>query len=751
MEDEAECRPALTRQVESAIQKTSCANCSETGKSISYGSFSEQIKPELSLEDEKGAFMEKIALKDIRNVAAIGAGRSGKTSLSEALVFFNGGVPKLGSVDGGDTVMDYDADEIDRKNTHHASLASLEIKQGKLNLVDTPGISNFLCDTKAACRVVDGALVVVNAVDGIKFETESVWKYADENGLSRIVVVNAMDKERADFGKVVDAFESIFGIRPVPLQWPIGSEDTFRGVVDLLQMKSRIFAEDKSGKESLEDIPDDLADEVQKAREALVEGVAESDDALLEKYLEGQTIEDEEVRSALRKGVTEGKIVPLLFTVAVQNWGTKALTEAVFDLLPSPLDRPPVTGNAPEGESEESREVSEDAPLSALVFKTVIDPYAGKISLIRVFSGKIHGDQIYNGTKGLKERFGQLSLVQNTALLGPPEAGAGDFAALTKLKETLTGDTICDEKSPILLPPLTFPKPVISVAVEPKSKGDEDKLSTALHKLQESDVAMRVSRDPQTREMLISSMGQQHIEIIIGRLKRLGVEVSLKEPKVPYRETIGKTFQTHYRHKKQTGGAGQFAEVHLRVEPLTRDTGFEYGWKVFGGAISSSFRPSIEKGIRQVLNQGVMAGYPVVDVKAVVTDGKEHPVDSKDIAFQIAGREAFKMAVLGAGPKLLEPIMSLEIVVPEEFVGDVMGDLNSRRGRVAGVDGAGGRQIIKANVPLAEILRYATDLTSMTGGRGQFTVELDHYEEVPQQIAEKIIAASQKGQEEKKA
>jgi elongation factor G len=691
--------------------------------------------------------MKKFATEEIRNVAVLGGGRAGKTSLSEALIYHNKGVAQLGSVDEGGTVMDFDPDEIERKNSHHSALASLETSRGKLNLIDTPGISNFLCDTGIACRVVDGSLVVIGAAGGVKYDTERVWKYAEENNLPRMIVVTEMDKERADFEKLLAGIEEIFGIRPATLQWPIGSESSFRGVVDLLRMKAIIFAEDGSGKEKTEEIPAEMQDEVQKAREALVESVAESDDELLEKYLEGETLEDEEIRSALRRGILERKIVPLLFAVGTRNWGTASLTDFIFDFLPSPLDRMPATASIPDSDEEKTLEVKEDAPLAAMVFKTVVDPYAGKISLFRVFSGKVHGDQVFNATKGIKERAGQLSTVMGKELKSIPEVAAGDFGAITKLKETTTGDTLSDEKTPLLLPAITLPNPVISVAVEPKSKGDEDKMSTVLGKLKDSDAALRISRDPQTREMLISAMGQQHVDVIMARLKRLGVEVDLKEPKVPYRETISKPFSTSYRHKKQTGGAGQFAEVHLKVEPLPRDTGFEYEWKVFGGAISTSFRPSVEKGVRQVLDKGVIAGCHVVDLKAIVFDGKEHPVDSKDIAFQIAGREAFKLAVKGAGPKLLEPIMALEIVVPEEFVGDVMGDLSSRRGRVAGVDGGGGRQIVRANVPMAEILRYSTDLTSMTGGRGQFSMELDHYEDVPAQIAEKIIAASQSEEE----
>jgi elongation factor G len=705
--------------------------------------------PEQSAEGKKGVPMKKFSLEEIRNVGIVGGGRSGKTSLTEALVYFNGAVNKLGSVDEGTTVSDFDADEIERRNSHHASLASLETQRGKLNIVDTPGIASFLSDTIAACRVVDGVLVVVSAVDGMKFETETVWKHASDNDLPKVIVISGMDRERADFSKVLQEFDSILGVKPLPIQWPVGKESGFSGVVDLLQMKARIFPADGGGKDKIQDIPEELQDEIQVAREALVENVAESDDDLLEKYLEGETPEDEELRAALRKGILAGKIVPVVFTVAVKNWGSQALMDVVFDMLPSAADRPPATGMA--GEEAVSREADPSGPLSGLVFKTVVDPYAGKISLFRVFSGKVHGDQIFNGSKAVKERFGQLAQVLGKNLKAVPEVSAGDFGAMTKLKETATGDSLCDEKESFILPEIDFPKPVISVAVAPKSKGDEDKLSTALSRLKDADAALRVSLDPQTQEMIIATMGQQHIEIVIGRLKKMGVEVVTKEPKVPYRETISKTFKSQYRHKKQTGGAGQFAEVFLRVEPMERGEGFEYGWEVFGGAISKGFQTSIEKGIRQVLNQGVIAGYPVVDVKAVVYDGKEHPVDSKDIAFQIAGREAFKMAVQGAGPKILEPIMALEIVVPEECVGDVMGDLNSRRGRVGGVDSAGGRQVVKALAPLAEILRYATDLTSMTGGRGQFTMELAHYEEVPAQVSEKIIAAAKQGDEEKKA
>ena len=693
--------------------------------------------------------MKRYEVDQLRNVVMLGGSRAGKTSLAEALLFTHGATSRLGSVDEGSSVLDFDPDEIARKLTLNTSLASIETPQGKINLLDTPGFSVFLGDSRAACRVADAALFVVSAATGIKFETEALWKAADENGLPRMIVVTKLDRERTSLAKVLADAETYLGVRPIPIQVPIGAEGSFSGVVDLLLGKARLFKQDTSGQETLGEIPAELADEVATAREHLTEGVAESDDGLLEKYLDGQPISEDEIRSGLRAGVLAGKIVPLLFAVPTMNWGTAAITEAVYSLLPSPAQRPAATGSNPGG-GEESRAAKEDAPFSALVFKTLVDAYTGKISLFRVFSGRLTGDQVYNATRGVRERAGSLNQVLGKTLKSVPEVGPGDFAAVAKLRETHTGDTLCDEKHPVVFPSIVFPEPVISMAVEPKSKGDEDKLSTVLHRVTEADMMIRVAREPQTKEMLISAMGQQHIDVVVERMKRLGVEVLLKEPKVPYRETVSKSFSTMYRHKKQTGGAGQFAEVHLRVDPLARGAGFEYAWEVFGGAISTSFKPSVEKGIMSALEQGVIAGYPVVDIKAAVTDGKEHPVDSKDIAFQVAGREAFRLAVQGAGAKLLEPIMSLEILIPDEFVGDVIGDLNSRRGRISGVEGGGGRQRVAAKAPLAEILRYATDLTSMTGGRGQFTMVLDHYEEVPAQNAEKIVAASRRESEEEK-
>ena len=695
--------------------------------------------------------MKRYEVDQLRNVVMLGGSRAGKTSLAEALLFTNGATSRLGSVDEGTSILDFDPDEIARKLTLNTSLASVETPHGKINLLDTPGFSVFLGDSRAACRVADAALFVVSAATGIKFETEALWKAADENGLPRLIVVTKLDRERSSLAKVLGDAEAFLGVRPIPIQVPIGAEGSLRGVVDLLLGKARFFKDDLSGQETLGEIPAEIAAEVATARERLTEGVAESDDGLLEKYLDGQPIGEDEIRTALRAGVLAGKIVPLLFAIPTRNWGTAAIAETVFSLLPTPAQRPPAVGTNPAG-GEEARAAKEEAPFSALVFKTLVDAYTGKISLFRVFSGRLAGDQIYNATRGIRERAGSLNQVLGKTLKSVPEVGPGDFAAVAKLRETHTGDTLCDEKHPLVFPPIVFPTPVISMAVEPKSKGDEDKLSTVLHRVTEADMMIRVAREPQTKEMLISAMGQQHIDVVVERMKRLGVEVLLKEPKVPYRETISKSFSTMYRHKKQTGGAGQFAEVHLRVDPLTRGTGFEYAWEVFGGAISTSFKPSVEKGILSALEQGVIAGYPVVDIKAAVTDGKEHPVDSKDIAFQVAGREAFRLAVQGAGAKLLEPIMSLEITIPDEFVGDVIGDLNSRRGRISGVEGGGGRQRVAAKAPLAEILRYATDLTSMTGGRGQFTMVLDHYEEVPAQNAEKIVAASRKESlEEKKA
>jgi len=693
--------------------------------------------------------MKRYEVNQLRNVVMLGGSRAGKTSLAEALLFTNGATSRLGSVDEGTSNLDFDPDEVARKLTLNTSLASVETPHGKINLLDTPGFSVFLGDSRAACRVADAALFVVSAATGIKFETEALWKAADENGLPRLIAVTKLDRERTSLAQVLADAEAGLGVRPIPIQVPIGAEGSLRGVVDLLLGKARFFKNDLSGQETLGEIPAEMATEVAAARERLTEGVAESDDGLLEKYLDGQPIGEDEIRNGLRAGVLAGKIVPLLFAIPTRNWGTAAIAESIFSLLPSPEQRPPAAGRNPAG-GEESRAAQEDAPFSALVFKTLVDAYTGKISLFRVFSGRLAGDQIYNATRGIRERAGSLNQVLGKTLKPVPDVGPGDFAAVAKLRETHTGDTLCDEKHPVVFPPIVFPSPVISMAVGPKSKGDEDKLSTVLHRVTEADMMIRVSREPQTKELLISAMGQQHIDIVVERMKRLGVEVLLREPKVPYRETVSKSFSTMYRHRKQTGGAGQFAEVHLRVDPLARGAGFEYAWEVFGGAISTSFKPSVEKGIMSALEQGVIAGYPVVDIKAAITDGKEHPVDSKDIAFQVAGREAFRLAVQGAGAKLLEPVMLLEITIPDEFVGDVIGDLNSRRGRISGVEGGGGRQRVAAKVPLAEILRYATDLTSMTGGRGQFTMVVDHYEEVPAQNAEKIVAVSRKESEEEK-
>ena len=519
--------------------------------------------------------MKRYEVDQLRNVVMLGGSRAGKTSLAEALLFTHGATAKLGSVDEGTSVLDFDPDEIARKLTLNTSLASIETPQGKINLLDTPGFSVFLGDSRAACRVADAALFVVSAATGIKFETESLWKSADENGLPRLIVVTKLDRERTSLAKVLADAEAFLGVKPIPIQVPIGTEGSLRGVVDLLLGKARLFKPDASGQETIAEIPAEIAEEVSNARERLTEGVAESDDALLEKYLDGQPIGEAEIRAGLRAGVLAGKIVPLLFAVPTKNWGTAALTEAVHSLLPSPAQRPAVPGTNPAGGAE-TRAAQEDAPFSALVFKTLVDAYTGKISLFRVFSGRLAGDQIYNATRGIRERAGALNQVLGKTLKTVPDVGPGDFGAVAKLRETHTGDTLCDEKHPVVFPPIVFPTPVISMAVEPKSKGDEDKLSTVLHRVTEADMMIQVAREPQTKEMLISAMGQQHIDVVVERMKRLGVEVLLKEPKVPYRETVSKSFSTMYRHKKQTGGAGQFAEVHLRIDPLERGAGFEY-------------------------------------------------------------------------------------------------------------------------------------------------------------------------------
>lgn len=687
--------------------------------------------------------MKGYKIEQLRNVVLLSHSSAGKTSLTEAMLCDTSAISRLGRVDEGTTVSDYDPEEVRRKISVNCSVVPCEWKGHKINVLDTPGYADFVGEVKGAIRVADAAMIVVCAASGMEVGTELVWGYADEYKLPRLVFVNKMDRDNADFKRTLDQMEKGFGANFVPLQLPIGAQGNFRGVVDLVEMKAYLGEKCEEA-----EVPDDLRDEVEAYRQRLVEAAAEGDDELIMKYLEGEELTREEIEGGLKAGVRKGAIVPVLCGSALMNVGVRPLLDAMVEYLPSPAEAEVVGKNPATGE-EEILEANELAPLSALVFKTMADPYVGKLTYLRVYSGVMESDsRAFNPRSGEEERIGQLYILRGKEQRPVKEIGTGDIGAVTKLSGTNTGDTLYHKGHPIILPSITFPKPIFSAAIHPKTKADMDKLGGALARMVEEDPTLRTEREPSTRETILSGMGESHIDIASQRLQqKFGVEITTTIPKVPYRETITKSAAAQYRHKKQTGGAGQFAEVHLRVEPLGQGEGFDYVKEVKYGHISESFIPSIEKGIKQVLQKGVIAGYPVVDVRAVVYDGKEHPVDSKDIAFQIAGREVFKLAVKEADPVLLEPIMDVTVTVPEEFLGDVLGDLNTKRARVMGMDQRGGLSVITAQAPLAEMQRYATDLRSITQGRGLFTVELSHYEEVPSHIAQEIIekAKQEKG------
>ncbi len=689
--------------------------------------------------------MKEHKVEQLRNVVLMSHGGAGKTSLAEAMLYDSGGVSRLGKVDEGSTASDYDPEEIRRKISVNTSVIPCEWRQHKINVLDTPGYADFVGEIKGAVRAADCGVVLMDAVSGVEVGTELVWEYADEVSLPRMLFVNKMDRENANFGQALGQAQKGLTGRMVPVQLPIGAQDSFQGVVDLVSMKAYRGEDSEEG-----EIPEGMLEEAESYRLQLIEAAAEADDKLLEKYFEEETLTEEEIARGLGAGLREGAVVPVLCGSATLNVGVRALLDAILKYCPSPADTKGVRGTGVTTGEEEVLDPVVQAPLAALVFKTLADPYVGKLTYFRVFSGSMESDsRVFNANKGEEERLGQLFFLKGKEQQPVDRVPAGEIGAVAKLQETATGDTLCDKDHPVTLPPITFPHPIYSAAISPKTKADLDKLGTALARLTEEDPTLRVEREASTKETVLSGMGESHIDIAARRLQsKFGVEITTSVPKVPYRETIMKVATSQYRHKKQTGGAGQFAEVWLRVEPLERGTGFEYDSEVREGHISKSFIPSIEKGIKQVLGQGVVAGYPVVDVKSVVYDGKEHPVDSKDIAFQIAGREAFKEAVRNGAPVLLEPIMTFFITVPDANMGDVLGDLNTKRARVMGTEQKGDKTIITAQAPMAEMQSYATDLRSITQGRGGFSMELSHYEEVPKQIADEIMARAQL-QEEK--
>ncbi len=680
----------------------------------------------------------------LRNIAFIGHGSSGKTSLTAAVLFDAGVTTRLTKVDKGNTVTDFDPEEIERKISINSAPCFVEWKGTKINIIDTPGYSSFLWDTRASLRAVDSALVVVCGVAGVEVGTEKVWEMLEELKLPRIIVINKLDRENSSFSRTVDEVQQFFGRQAIPVQIPIGEEKNFSGVVDLIRKKAYLFEKDESGKFQEVGIPENLKDEVERRYTQLVEMVAESDEKLMEKYFEQGELSTEELLAGLKKSVFHHQVFPVFAASALLNIGIQPILDGIVDFMPSPPERARIKAKV-KGQEEELA-LSVDAPFAALVFKTISDPYTGRISLMRVFSGKIGPEATVSNTiRDTDEKLGSLFFLQGKEQIPAGQAKAGDIVATAKLKATLTGDTLCAKGAEIEFEPIKFPEPSISFAIEPKTRADEDKISQATHRVTEEDPTVRIERDPETNQLLISGNGELHVRIITDKLKkRYNVDVDLKPPKIPYRETIKGRSDVQGKYKKQTGGRGQYGDVKIKMEPLPRGQDFEFEDKIFGGAIPKNFIPSIEKGIQEARKKGVLAGYPVVDFKVILYDGSYHEVDSSDIAFKIAASMAFKKGMKEARPTLLEPIMNVEIYTPETYMGDIMGALNGRRGKVQGMEQKGNMRILKAQVPMAEMLDFEPTLTSITGGRGSFIMEFSHYEEVPAQLQQKIIAEAVK-------
>ncbi len=673
----------------------------------------------------------------LRNVALLGHGSSGKTSLGEAMLFSSGAISRQGRVEDGTTVSDFDEEEIRRHISLTTALLPIEWQNHKINVLDTPGFTDFAGEVKGAVRVVEAAVILVDSVAGVEVGTELSWAYCNERNLPRFVLIGKMDRENANFTRAVDTLHQLGG-NFVPLQLPIGSQASFEGVIDLIAMKAR-----KGPRGEIVDIPANLKKEAEEARVKLMEASAEGDDELIMKYLDGQELTDDEIRHGLKIAIQKNAIVPVLCASGTGNLGVSALLEIIVAFAPSPAEVEPETAKTPSGAEEK---IGADASvLGAIVFKTTADPFVGKQTYLRVFGGTVASDsRVFNANRNAEERLGQLYVMRGKEQIPVSAIKAGDIGVVTKLAATLTGDTLCDKTHILTFTPPVYPAAVTSVAIEPKTAADSAKMGPTLTRLTEEDPTLRWFNDPSTKQTVLEGLGDSHIDVAVRRAKgKFGVELVTSQRKVPYRETITKTFQAMHRHKKQTGGAGQFGEVHMRIEP-NKGKGYEFAWEVFGGAVSSSYQTSIEKGIKSVMEGGAIAGYPVVDVKVAITDGKEHAVDSKPIAFEVAGREAFKKAVHGAGPVLLEPVMKATVVVPESSMGDVLGDLNTKRARVQGMDQSAGKSIVTAFVPLAEMQHYAADLRSLTQGRGVFSMEFDHYDEVPTHVAQGIIEQAQK-------
>jgi elongation factor G len=684
-------------------------------------------------------------IERIRNVVLAGHGGAGKTSLAESLLFTAGAINRMGRVEDGNTVTDFDPDETAKGISISLALAPFEWREHKINLLDAPGFADFLGDAEAGLRAADAVVIVVSAVEGVEVQARVVWDIAEHLGLPRAIFINKLDRERSSFQRTLDELGEIFGPRIAPLHVPIGEEHEFSGVADLLAERAFTYAD---GTKAEGDIPDALSGQVSSLREKLVESIVEADDALMERYLEGAAIEPKEIVATLSKGVAAGTTVPVLAGSATKGIGVDLLAEFLVDEMPSPAERPPT--KAKKGDEEVELAPDPAGPLAALVYKTLSDPYVGKLTFFRVYSGTFRPDQsVFNVTQNAEERIGQVFTLHGKTQDPVSEVPAGDIAAVAKLSHTITGDTFATRATPFVLPGIEFPDPLLALAIEPKTKGDEDKLSTALHKLADEDPTFHYERNPETHQTLIKGMGEAHLDVIVHRLARHHVEVTTAQPKVAYRETIRRVASATGRHVKQSGGRGQYAVATLELSPLPRGKGFEFEDAIVGGAIPNNFIPSVEKGVRKSLEDGVLAGYQFVDVKAKLYDGKFHTVDSSDIAFQLAGGLAFRDAAKEAGVVLLEPIMDLDVMVPDDAVGDIMGDLSSKRARIEGSEAVGrGWTHVKAKVPQGEILRYSIDLRSKTGGRATFRTAFSHYEEAPPNVQERVVADAQKAKEE---
>jgi len=681
--------------------------------------------------------------KDIRNVGIVGHGHCGKTSVVAGLLYAAGATNRLTRVDEGNTVTDCDEEEINRKLTISTSLAALEWKKTKINILDTPGFNMFVNDARATLVAADAAIVIVDAISGVEPHTEKMWAIAEEFKIPRAIVINKLDRDRASFDRAMESIHARFGRAAVPIQLPLGADKDFRGVIDLIRMKAYIYTIDGDGKSREAEIPSEYAEAAKAAHEELVETVAEGKDDLMEEFFEKGTLPEEHIIQGLDEEMREMRVFPIVCMSGPHNIGSDMLLDLIADAFPSPLDRPAVQLSL-NGKPVERKYGDSTGPAAAYVFKTTADPFAGRISYFKVISGCVKNDaNLQNVTHNSTERLAHIGVPVGKTIVPIPELHAGDIGAVAKLRDTLTGDTLADKASPVVFEPVKLNEPSIAFAVEAKSRNDEDRMGNALHKLLEEDLSLRFYRDPQTKEFLVAGTGQQHVEIAVSRLKkRYGVDVTLKLPRIPYRETIRGTADVQGRHKKQTGGHGQFGDCWIRMEPLPRGGKFEFVNDIFGGSIPKNYIPAVEKGIIETAERGFLAGFPMVDFKVTVYDGSYHDVDSSELAFKLAARKAFRNAMQTAKPALLEPVMTVEVHAPVEYAGDLMGDLNGRRGRISGMDTQGGTQIVKALVPMAEMLNYQNDLTSITQGRASFSMEFDHYDYVPQLQQDKIVAAA---------